>query len=94
MKLPDVNIWFTLSVQGHSHHDAALRWLKGEATFGSVYFCRPTLQGYLRLITTESTMNGYSLDPASNQKAWERYETFLSDPHITFASEPPGLEET
>ena len=94
MKLPDANVWFAMSVRGHSHHACSIAWLEQQAGSHTIRFCRPTQQALLRLLTTGSVMSIYSLKPASNASAWKAYNSFLSDRRITFASEPEGLEET
>lgn len=59
-----------------------------------ILFCRPTMQGFLRLATTATIMKGYGYPPFSNDQAWERYKEFLTDQRISLAPEPPALEET
>ncbi len=94
MKLPDVNIWLALMVGNHDHHEAALSWINQQDSGTRIVFCRPTLQGFLRLATTATVMKGYGYPPFSNNQAWDRYEEFLTDHRISFAPEPPGLNET
>jgi uncharacterized protein len=94
MKLPDVNIWFALMVDTHEHHRAALAWMDHQDSASGILFCRATMQGFLRLATTATIMKGYGYPPFRNDQAWERYGEFLADDRISFAHEPPGLEES
>lgn len=93
MKLPDVNIWLALALSGHSHHQVARAWLDAEAEISSLYFCRATQQGVVRLLTTAEMLAGYGNPPLTNREAWEVIESFMADERITFANEPEGLEE-
>ncbi|MFK7850139.1 MAG: TA system VapC family ribonuclease toxin [Akkermansiaceae bacterium] len=93
MKLPDVNIWFALSLTNHELHSRAKTWLETQERDSSIHFCRPTKQGYLRLLTTAAVMKGMGKIVLSNLEAWETFDTILQDPRITFAPEPPDLEE-
>ncbi len=92
MKLPDVNIWLALALSGHSHHVAARQWLDEQESAASVFFCRATQQGLLRLLTTAEVMAGYGIAPCSNREAWGVYESFMADDRMSFASEPAGWE--
>lgn len=92
MKLPDVNIWLALALSGHSHHQAAKTWLEGQVTAASIFFCRTTQQGLLRLLTTAGIMAGYGIAPLSNEKAWAVVDSFMEDERIAFAEEPHGIE--
>ena len=94
MKLPDVNIWFALSVRSHPHHNAVMGWFHGQESPASLFFCRATQQGYLRLLTTTAVMKSYELEAASNRIAWELFADLLNDPRILFTPEPSGIDET
>lgn len=94
MKLPDINVWLAVSIKGHLHHEIASAWLEDQKDEDRLIFCRPTQQGYVRLLTTASMMKAHDLEPASNRSAWAAYEEFLADPRISFALEPPGIEDT
>ncbi len=93
MKLPDVNIWFALSLTNHEHHHQAVAWLETQHLDSSVCFCRPTKQALLRLLTTSVVMKELGKVVLSNAEAWRTFETIARDPRITFAPEPPHLEE-
>ncbi|MCH7226269.1 TA system VapC family ribonuclease toxin [Haloferula sp. A504] len=94
MKLPDANVWFAVSVRGHTGHAGAMAWMEQQTGSDTIRFCRPTQQALVRLLTMNGVMGGYSLPPASNAEAWKAYETFLGDDRIAFAPEPAGIEET
>jgi toxin-antitoxin system PIN domain toxin len=93
MKLPDVNIWLALALSGHSHHQAARTWLEGQETLGSIFFCRTTQQGFVRLLTTAEVLGGYGIPPLTNREAWAAVESFMEDDRITYANEPGGVED-
>lgn len=93
MKLPDVNIWLALTLSGHSHHLAARSWLDGQEALASLFFCRATQQGLVRLLTTAEVLAGYGIPPLTNREAWAVVESFMADERIAFANEPAGVEE-
>lgn len=92
MHLPDVNVWLALSLSGHVHHAAARDWLEGIRKSDSVFFCRSTQQGLLRLLTTSQVLAPSGNPPLSNREAWEVYERLRADGRIAFATEPSGAE--
>lgn len=91
--LPDVNVWFALSRTGHVHHKDAHTWLRGVDRTDSVFFCRATQQGHLRLLTTEVVMRAYGAEPLANDQAWEASTAWLRDPRIAFMDEPATLQQ-
>lgn len=91
MKLPDVNIWLALALSGHSHHQAARTWMDGQEAPESIFFCRATQQGLLRLLTTAEVLAGYGIPPLTNREAWAIVESFMADDRIAFANEPAGV---
>ena len=93
MKLPDVNIWLALALSGHSHHQVARIWLDEQDAPGSIFFCRTTQQGLMRLLTTAEVLAGYGIPPLTNREAWAVVESFMEDERITFANEPAGVEK-
>jgi len=93
MKLPDVNLWLALTLSGHSHHSAARTWLGEQEAFASIFFCRATQQGLVRLLTTTEVLAGYGIPARTNLEAWDVIERFMADERITFAHEPEGVEE-
>ena len=94
MKLPDVNIWLGLTLSKHPHHRAARAWLDGAEEKSSLFICRATQQGLVRLLTTAEVLAAYGNPPLSNREAWEVYERFMEDERVAFLHEPEGVEET
>src|SRR5438128_2255041 len=86
--LPDVNVWLALTFDSHVHYPPAKTWFDG-LTDELCLFCRTTQQGFLRLATNRhaSGPNALTLD-----EAWQAYDAFRSDPHVSFADEPAALE--
>jgi uncharacterized protein len=94
MKLPDVNCWLALALSGHSHHEAARTWLEAQETLASIFFCRATQQGLVRLLTTAEVLADYEIPPLTNREAWAVMESFMADERISFANEPADVEAT
>lgn len=93
MILCDRNVWLALALSKHVHHDAAREWLETVEEPASVFFCRPTQQSFLRLLTNASVLGPYGNPPLTNREAWSAYEAFLSDDRIAFqGNEPVGVE--
>jgi hypothetical protein len=89
MFLADVNIWLALAFQSHVHHSAAKSWFESLPAGQTVRFCRMTQQGFLRLATNPKAFGD---EAVTLVRAWEMYDSFLNDPRILFADEPPGLD--
>jgi toxin-antitoxin system PIN domain toxin len=87
-QLLDVNVWLALAFDSHAHHAKAKAWFDG-LTGELCHFCRMTQQGFLRLAANPKV---FGPDARTLDEAWELYDLFLSDPRVTFAAEPPGLE--
>jgi toxin-antitoxin system PIN domain toxin len=88
MLLPDINVWLALTFDSHIHHPAAKVWYDGLS--GEVCcFCRLTQQGFLRLATNPSVFGKHAV---TLPEAWQKYDTFLSDPRVSFLDEPAGVE--
>jgi toxin-antitoxin system PIN domain toxin len=86
--LPDVNVWLALVFNAHAHHPTALAWfnsLSGE----TCHFCRLTQIGFLRLANNPKV---FPNDAVPVAVAWQLYDTTLTDPRVSFATEPAGLE--
>jgi uncharacterized protein len=91
--LCDSNVWLALALSKHVHHDAAREWLETVDESASVFFCRPTQQAFLRLLTNASVLGPYGNPPLTNREAWSAYEAFLSDHRIAVQrNEPVGVE--
>lgn len=93
MKLPDVNIWLALALSGHSHHSAARAWINRQQEAESIFFCRATQQGLVRLLTTAAVLSCYGIPPLTNRVAWAVIDRFMKDDRIGFAHEPAGVED-
>jgi len=90
--LADVNVWLATVVEAHPHHHAAVRWWKEEVlpAGGTVFFCRVTQLGLLRLLSNEAVMGPARRSPA---EAWHDYDQLLSQPPVSFLAEPEQLDE-
>ena len=88
---PDVNVWLALTYEHHAHHESAAQWLEG--TEQSVFFCRLTQLGLLRLLTNETLM---AEDVLTQRKAWQAYRRWLDDERVSVHDEPDSarLEST
>lgn len=89
--LPDVNIWLALSLPGHVHQAVTQAWLTGPQ--GSLWFCRASQQGFLRLLTTQAVVGPYGLKAYSNREATVKMNGLLATGRIGLAiDEPQGLD--
>jgi len=88
---PDVNVWIALAYEGHQHHASASAWF-AKLNEETVYFCRFTQLGFLRLLTHPSVMRE---DVRSQADAWRAYDLFLRDERVSFHIEAdPGQVES
>jgi uncharacterized protein len=87
--LADVNIWAALSIAEHVHEGIAKHWFTGLPERDSVFFCRVTQQGLLRLLTNPTVMK---TDAYNAIEAWGVYDAFAAIDCVAFAVEPPELE--
>jgi len=72
----------------HIHHPNAKTWF--DALSNEIcYFCRLTQQGFLRLATNPCVFGKHAV---TLPEAWQKYDTFLSDPRVSFLVEPVGIE--
>lgn len=90
MHLPDINVWLALTFDSHIHHPAAKTWFDGLPSDAVCSFCRLTQLGFLRLATSRKVFGKYALNLPD---AWQKDDTFLSDPRVAFAEEPADLEK-
>ena len=93
MEFPDINVWLALTLSGHSHHASARAWLEGQQVTDSIFFCRSTQEGLVRLLTTAEMLHAYELPLLTNREAWAVVENFMEDERITFANEPSGVAD-
>ena len=84
--LLDVNVWLAFAVEGHPHHEAAVKtW----ASLKRPAFCRITQMGWLRLLCNPQVMGDLAFTP---QRAWAEYEQLLEGGSIHFIDEAPDLD--
>lgn len=88
--LPDVNVWVALNMPAHTHHARVTLWVEQEQS-PSLYFCRYTQQGLLRLSTTAAVTSLFGQTPLTNRAALKKLDVLLHDPRIHFAQEPAKL---
>lgn len=88
IKLLDANIWLALAFSDHQHHTKATEWFSSQAE-GSCAFCRITQLALLRHLTNSKIMGKFV---QSQRAAWQNYDTFLSDPRVSFLHEPSGVD--
>ena len=87
---PDINVWVALTYDRHVHHARASKWFDGLAPTASLFFCRLTQLGLLRLLSAPVVMGA---DGAKSQhEAWRAYDRWLEDERVEFLGEPGGLE--
>lgn len=85
---PDVNVWLALTHSRHAHHPDAVRWFNSLAG-GTVFFCRFTQIGLLRLLTNRQVMED---DVMGHRAAWQAYRRWYDDERIEFHREPESPE--
>jgi toxin-antitoxin system PIN domain toxin len=88
---PDVNVWLALTHSQHVHHSAAAQWFDS-AGDASLFFCRFTQLGLLRLLTNPQVMEE---EVMTQRGAWAAYHRWLDDGRIAFMPEPAaaGFEQ-
>jgi len=86
---PDINVWFALTINGHTHAPAAWEWYRSEPDEIALVFCRFTQLGLMRLLTTAAAMGG---KPRSNAEAWKDYDVWLGNHSAIMMEEPIGVE--
>jgi toxin-antitoxin system PIN domain toxin len=86
--LADINVWLALSFGSHVHSVPAWEWFDSLRD-DTVYFCRFTQLGLLRLQTTSGVMGP---DCLTVQEAWRIYDNWLLDPHVAFCNEPAEVD--
>ena len=88
MLLLDINVWLSLAFDSHAHHPVGKQWFDGLSD-QVCYFCRLTQQGFLRLATNPSV---FGKNAVTLPDAWQKFDLFMSDPRVSLAEEPDGLE--
>ena len=84
---PDVNVWLALTHNRHKHHAMATDWFRQDE--GTIFFCRFTQLGLLRLLTNEQVMGE---DVVGQRAAWRAYHRWLEDGRVEFHREPESHE--
>ncbi len=93
MNLCDSNVWLSLALSAHVHHQPVRKWFETTTEPRSVVFCRFTQQSMLRLLTTAAVLTPYGNPPLTNHEAWQTYEAFAADYRIGLVvDEPADLE--
>jgi uncharacterized protein len=85
---PDINVWVTLTYEGHVQHRTAATWFETPTSDVSLVFCRLTQLGLLRLLTAESVM-GDEVDATAGLGAYDRWH---HDPRVELVDEPTEIE--
>lgn len=86
--LPDINVWLALVYEGHQHHKIAFKWFE-QIENETLYFCRLTQLGFLRLLTQPGVM---ATEAKTLREAWNIYDILHDDARISFATEPADEE--
>src|SRR5215831_8831958 len=86
---PDVNVWLSLTWEGHEHHRIARTWFQELDADDRLAFCRFTQISLLRLLTTRVIMKDDTMTQAA---AWGVYDQWLKDDRVLLLNEPPNLE--
>jgi len=87
--LLDVNVWVSLSVPDHPHHERARQYWNTEAADERV-FNRVTSLGVLRLLTDARTFGEIALDP---EDAWRVLRSWADMGRVAFVADPPEVDE-
>jgi len=90
--LADVNLWLATLVEQHPHHAVAVDWWRSTVlpSHGTVYFCRVTQLGLLRLLTNEIVMGRSRRSP---EQAWRDHDQLLEQGAVDYLDEPAELSK-
>lgn len=78
----------------HPHHRAVAEWFEIIGEREAVWFCRPTQQGLLRLLSVQAVMTPYGEPARTNNEAWAIYDALAADERIALQwREPEDLNE-
>lgn len=91
--LADVNVWLATLVESHPHHQKAIDWWQERVIRNddTVYLCRVTQLGLLRLLTNSHVM-GASVRDA--RQAWDLVDALTAQGPVGYLDEPAALEPT
>jgi toxin-antitoxin system PIN domain toxin len=87
--VPDLNLWLALIDPDHAHHARARRYWENEAAT-EIAFCRVTMLGLLRLLTSPRVMHDAPFTPA---EAWDAYHAFTVLPEVCFVEDSLAAEK-
>ncbi len=87
--LLDANVWLSLSIEDHDHHERSVRFWK-EGGSGEYALCRMTELALLRLLSNESLLGEKTL---SGRAAWQASRAWRASPLVVYLDEPPLLDE-
>jgi uncharacterized protein len=85
---PDVNVWLALTHGRHVHHNSAALWFES-AGGSSLFFCRFTQMGLLRLLTNPQVMGEETM---TQRSAWTAYQRWFEDGRVAFMPEPAAAD--
>jgi uncharacterized protein len=85
---PDVNVWLALTHERHVHHPLAARWFES-VEGATLYFCRFTQIGLLRLLTSQTVMAD---EVMQQRQAWRVYHRWFDDSRVAFQAEPESSD--
>jgi len=87
--LLDANVWVSLGVPTHPHHERAKHYWGTQAATDRA-FCRVTWLVMPRLLSDPRVFGDSALDGPS---AWRILQQWTSRPNVTFLDEPPAIDE-
>jgi toxin-antitoxin system PIN domain toxin len=87
-RFPDVNVWLALTHSRHVHHSIAAQWLESAGS-SSLFFCRFTQLGLLRLLTNPQVMGEETM---TQRGAWAAYHRWFEDGRVAFIPEPASAD--
>jgi toxin-antitoxin system PIN domain toxin len=87
--LADVSVLLSLLDERHKAHSKVSAWFDDLPEGSRLLVCRVAQLGLIRLITSDSVMQGEAL---TLREAWAFYGVFLRDPSVSFVDEPAELQ--
>jgi toxin-antitoxin system PIN domain toxin len=86
--LVDVNVWLSLLVRRHEHHNTARRWYEALES-AEAGLCRFVQLGVIRLLGNQAILGR---DALSAPAAWNLMQELLEDERVEFVPEPPDID--
>lgn len=88
--LPDINVWLALAVEEHPHHAMALQyWAQAQRAAGTLWFCRVTMLGLVRLLCQPKVVGEGALGLAA---AWALYQRFRAIASVRLVGDPDDCD--